>query len=155
MRLRREREDVARQALATARRRVSELRSRTSALDRALAAQNAAARRAIAQDAEMVDLGSYRRDVGAISAMMADEASLLAAAEEGLASRQAELMQAVEGRQAAERLCDRLAARRAAKARREAVNESDDGQATHAAFLAGTAGTEIPCLAGPPAQREL
>jgi len=155
LRLRRQREDVARQGLSAAQHDVSEIRGRVSALDRALAAQNAAARQAVAEGGEMVDLGSYRRGVSAISAKMAEEASLLPAAEERLASVQAELLQSVEDRQAAEYLCERLAARRAAKARREAVNESDDGQTTHAAFLAGTAGAEAPFVARPPAQGEL
>ena len=146
LRLRRQREDKARQLLAAAQRDEAAIHSWISLLRQALSDQSAAARAAVV-GRERPGAGPmakrrywrplatelYRQLVVDIRKDLAGRRQRLAAAEDVVAGRRKELVAAMKQRRVFSRLKERLLAGQAEAARSQASRESDEAHAVHVA----------------------
>jgi flagellar export protein FliJ len=131
--LRKRDEDVSRQAFAAARAEVEAVEARLSQLRESLLTQNQVARQVIA-GGKVPWLGQYRRCVEDILAAIDEQNALLKRANEVLARRREELVEAMKQRQAVSDLKEKFDRQLAAEDDRRQTKEQDDVHASHSAF---------------------
>lgn len=139
MRMRRQREDLAAQDLATMVRQDEEIRRDMEGLDRSLAEHNRVVRRALAGGRQDVAeaLEQYRQAVRDVSSVRKVRAAQMEQIAQPLRQKRQELVEAMGQRKALSGLKEKLARVAAASSRLQLVRELDD---LHAAHQAGQAG---------------
>lgn len=129
LRLRQQDEDRAAQSFAQAKAMVDAIRTRIGTLEGYMAIHNAQARSSLAAPVaagSVASMGQYRQAIADIRAALADERARLAAAEDALVWRRAELTAAMKHRKAMGQLWDKLAAQRQAQQQMLEVKEADE-----------------------------
>ncbi|MFA6134525.1 MAG: hypothetical protein WC869_10975 [Phycisphaerae bacterium] len=126
VKLRRQREQAIRQALASAQERSRQVQAEQDAIQAQLMDENHLARLTLLASSGPAELASYRAAIGEIRRSLAGSSERLAKAREELALRQGQMVAAMRQRKVADSLRQRLAAQQEAQQARQEVKAGDD-----------------------------